>query len=65
MKGSLRLGTPSACAHSSSFAASFVAMVLIEFEQSKRSQNLTKCFEAKLMFERCIGALRDFLPEPH
>lgn len=28
MKGSLRLGTPSALAHSSSFAALFVAMMI-------------------------------------
>lgn len=39
MKGSLRLGTPSALAHSSSFAASFVAMMIfvleIEVEENK------------------------------
>jgi hypothetical protein len=29
MNGSLRLGTPSACAHSSSFAPSFVAMMVL------------------------------------
>jgi hypothetical protein len=35
MKGSLRLGTPSAFAHSSSLSVSLVAMVLFEVEKAK------------------------------
>ena len=65
MNGSLRFGTPSACAHSSSFAASFVVMIAtVSAAQNK------ECLVKEMLFTICcksvrrpIGDFREFLPE--
>jgi len=54
MNGSLRFGTPSACAHSSSFAASFVVMIATV----SAAQN-NKCLVKGMLFTICcmsVGA---------